>query len=73
VKDGENGGYILYTYMKTKTHCSKREKKGSGRMMEGVSLIKIHYKHICKCHNETPVQSMHNNKNVKQFFKKYSI
>jgi hypothetical protein len=24
------------------------------RMMEGVNLIKIHCKHICKCHNESP-------------------
>jgi hypothetical protein len=25
------------------------------RMMEGVNLVKIHYKHICECHNETPL------------------
>jgi hypothetical protein len=28
---------------------------GWGRMMEGVNLIDMHDKHICKCHNETPL------------------
>jgi hypothetical protein len=26
------------------------------KMMEEVNLIKIHCKHICKCHNEIPIQ-----------------
>jgi hypothetical protein len=28
---------------------------GSGRMIEGVNLIKIYCKHICEYHNEIPL------------------
>jgi hypothetical protein len=30
----------------------RREMREKGR---GVNLIKIYYKHICKCHNESPI------------------
>jgi hypothetical protein len=34
-------------------------------MMEGVNLIKIHCKHICKCQNQSPhVQLIYANENV---------
>jgi hypothetical protein len=29
------------------------------------SIIEVHNQHICKCHNETPVQLIYANKNVK--------
>jgi hypothetical protein len=38
--------------------------------MEGVNLIKVYCKHICKCHNVSPVQLLHANKS---FFKKKII
>jgi hypothetical protein len=28
-------------------------------MIEGVNLIKIYCKHICKCHNESPLYIYH--------------
>jgi hypothetical protein len=32
--------------------------KGWGRLREGVNLIKIHCKNICKCHNETTIYTL---------------
>jgi hypothetical protein len=40
--------------------------EGWGKIMEGVNLINIYYKHMCKCHNETSVQLIYNNKNHKK-------
>jgi hypothetical protein len=62
-KGEDEGGVIWWVYfaMCTKTEQWKLEivlrrgEGGWGRMMEGVNLIKIHYKHMCKCHNETPL------------------
>jgi hypothetical protein len=49
--------YFVYTYeirtMKPVQIVLGRERKGQRRMMEGVNLIKIHFKYVCKCHNET--------------------
>jgi hypothetical protein len=46
-----------YTHKKKKKKCVeivlRRGERGRGRMMEGLTLIKVHCKHICKCHNET--------------------
>jgi hypothetical protein len=33
--------------------------------MEGVNITKIHSKHVCKHHNNPPVQLIYVNKNVK--------
>jgi hypothetical protein len=30
--------------------------RGMREKMEGVNLIKMYYKNICKCHNEPPLQ-----------------
>jgi hypothetical protein len=35
-------------------------------MTEGMNLIKVYCKHIWKCHNETPVQRIYANKNIKR-------
>jgi hypothetical protein len=32
----------------------RREEEGCGRMMKGVNVIKVHGKHVSKCHNEFP-------------------
>jgi hypothetical protein len=37
-------------------------------MIEGVNLIKIHYKHICKSHNVSPCTTIYANKKEKQYF-----
>jgi hypothetical protein len=34
--------------------------------MGGVNLIKIHFKQIYKCHNDSPAQLIYANKNVKR-------
>jgi hypothetical protein len=62
-REGEGGWiwwmYFVYMYenrtMKTYWNCSKKGEGRQERIMEGVNLTKIHCKHICKCHNETPV------------------
>jgi hypothetical protein len=41
----------------------KRGAGGWGKILEGVNLIKIYCKHICKCHNEPHVQLIYANKN----------
>jgi hypothetical protein len=53
----EEGGYgacTLYMYENRTVKPVEivlRWGEGWGRMMRGVNLIKIHCKHICKCHN----------------------
>jgi hypothetical protein len=32
-----------------------KEERGIKRVIEGVNMIKVHYMHIWKCHNETPL------------------
>jgi hypothetical protein len=50
--------------------CWNCSKKGGGGMREndgGVNLIKIYYKHICKCNNRPPLQLiLYASKNVKR-------
>jgi hypothetical protein len=43
-----------------------------GRMTEGVNLVNIRYKHICKCHNESSLYNLMYGKK-KCFFKKHTI
>jgi hypothetical protein len=33
--------------------------KGLGRMMDGLNLTKVYCKHICKCHNGSPLSPYH--------------
>jgi hypothetical protein len=40
----------------------RREEGKTRRTMEGVNLIKIYCKHICKYHNVSPVQLLYANK-----------
>jgi hypothetical protein len=42
-------------------------------MMEGMNLIKIHCKHICKYHNESPLQLIYANKRLKTKPKKLKM
>jgi hypothetical protein len=47
-----------------RSRWGKRENNG------GDEPNQVHCKHIWKCHNETPIQLLHTNKNVKQTNKK---
>jgi hypothetical protein len=54
VKEGERGGSILYSCMKIKQqNCFKG---GVKEIEGGANLIKMYFKHLCKCHNVSPVQ-----------------
>jgi hypothetical protein len=61
--------YFVYVYenkmMKSDKIILRRRDGGWEAMM---NLIKIRYKHICKCHKETPIQLIYANKNVKKMF-----
>jgi hypothetical protein len=56
VKEVEYGWCTLYVYEnRTMKSCWTYSKKGGGEMRENDgngALIKMHCKHICKCHNE---------------------
>jgi hypothetical protein len=51
--------YFIYLYenrtMKPAENVLRSEEVGGGGTMEGVNLTKVYCKHICKCHNETPL------------------
>jgi hypothetical protein len=48
--------HFIYLYgtrmMKPDEIVLRSGEKGRRRMMEVVNLIKIYFKHICRCHNE---------------------
>jgi hypothetical protein len=53
VKEGEYGQSTVWKQNnETYWNCSMKE--GDVREWWKQKLIKIYYKHICKCHNETP-------------------
>jgi hypothetical protein len=61
VKEGKYIQSILYICMKieNETCWNGSEKEGGMRKNDGgVNLIKIYYKHIFKCPNETPLNKM---------------
>jgi hypothetical protein len=48
--------YFVYVYENgTMKSVEIILRMGKGGLMERVSLLNIHYKHICKCHIETPL------------------
>jgi hypothetical protein len=61
--EGEGGQisllYFIYWYknriMKPVEIVFRKEEEVWGRMMMGLNITKVHYKHIWKCHNETPL------------------
>jgi hypothetical protein len=62
-REGEGGQiwwmYFVYVYenriMKLVEVVLRRGRRGRRENDEGMNLIEIHYKHICKRHNETPL------------------
>jgi hypothetical protein len=43
--------YFVYVYENRTTEGRRGARENAG----GMNLIKIYCKHICKCHNETPL------------------
>jgi hypothetical protein len=48
--------YIVFIYESRTMKLLEVRGKECGRMIEGVNLIKIYFKHIFKCHNVSLVQ-----------------
>jgi hypothetical protein len=73
-EESEQRGWILLMYfiylcenrtMKPFKIILRRGEEGWGKIMEGLNLIKVYFKHIWKCHNETPhILIIYANKNV---------
>jgi hypothetical protein len=63
--------YFAYMYeyriIKAPEIVLRRRRKEMKKNDGGVNIIKIHCKHICKCHNVFPaIQLIYGNKNVKR-------
>jgi hypothetical protein len=78
VKESKYGLWSLYECMEIEQwnlfefFFKNGGKGGWGRIMEGVNLVKINCKHICKCHSEPPhtTKMLLKNTNIKHKKKK---
>jgi hypothetical protein len=57
MEGGKEGkyGWMYFTYLYENRTMKSPKLFLKGRMVEGVNLIKVHCKHLYKCHNETPM------------------
>jgi hypothetical protein len=47
--------YSIFMYEYNIEIVLRRGRGDEGALMEGVNLIKTHFKHICKCDNDIPL------------------